>query len=395
VRTVFKDREKLFPRHIPSVLPHREKQMRMLEALFEDFLSRPGRTYQRIVQIQGPIGSGKTCTAYRFGLRYQQRCRERGISLRYVPVNCKLEAKTRFVLYQTILEKAAPEVATRGRSPEEMLRLLVGYLRDAERYLLLSLDDIDYLIRRMKEEEKEGGVIYDLTRLNEIYLGEYQNVVGVLFIARDPSYRELLDPSERSTLGNIIIRLPRYDAEQLRDILAARVEESFKAGAVEDIVVDYIAELAARKEQEPGDCRFALDVLLAAGLIADADWADGVSLEHVRRALSETYWGITTDDLLSLDDQLIAVLTGAIQALWAERTPYVTIKTVYEYYQMVCEDSGLRPLSYSSVKSMVKDLHFRGIVDYVEGKGVGIAGASLEDLSRFLKSLERGRKLAL
>ncbi len=393
VRSVFKDREKLFPSHIPERLPHRERQIRLLNTLFEDFLIKPGRTYQRIVQLYGPVGSGKTCTAWRFGLRYQQMCLEKGVDMRYVHINCKLEAKSRFVLYQTILSKAAPEVSTRGHSPEEMLSLMVSFLRESDRYLLLSLDDVDYLIKRIKEEDREGGVVYDLTRLNELYPGEFSNIVGVIFIARDPGYRELLEPSERSTLGNIVIRLPRYDARQLRDILEARVEEAFKPGAVDEEIIEYVAEIAARKREEPGDCRFALDVLLAAGYIADSEWSDRVTLEHVRRALSETFWGISTDDLMTLDRHGIAVLMGAVQALQAEKTPYVSIKTLYEFYRMVCENQGLKPQSYSSVKGIVRDLSYRGIIDYVEGKGVGIIGATLEDLSRLLTSLERGRRL--
>lgn len=396
VRSVFKDQEKLFPSHIPETLPHREKQIGILDLLFEGFLSKPGQTYQRIVQVYGPVGSGKTCTVYRFGLRYQKVCRERGINLRYVHINCKLEAKSRFVLYRTLLAKGTPEISTRGHSPEEMLRLMVVYLRHKEQYLLIALDDVDYLVKRMKEEEnKEGGVIYDLTRLNEIFHGEFSNIVGVIFIARDPSFLDLLEPAERSTLGNIVIRLPRYDERQLRDILAARVEEAFQPGAVGDEIIDYVAELAARKKQEPGDCRFALDVLLAAGLMADSDWSSVVTLEHVRRALSETYWGLSTDDLMTLDDQDVIVLRAVIHALQAENTPYVSINSLHEFYNVECESQNVKPLSYNSLRERVKDLFFRGILDYVEGRGVGIAGASLEDLSIFLKNLERGRRFAL
>ena len=113
----------------------------------------------------------------------------------------------------------------------------------------------------------------------------------------------------------------------------------------------------------------------------------------MRRALSETFWGISTDDLMTLDRHGIAVLMGAVQALQAEKTPYVSIKTIYEFYRMVCENQGLKPQSYSSVKGIIRDLSYRGIIDYVEGRGVGIIGATLEDLSRLLTSLERGRRL--
>jgi len=361
--------------------------------LFEDFLERLGETYQRVVQLLGPIGSGKTCTANRFGLQYQRAALEKGIPLKYVHVNCKLEARSSFTLYKTLLERAAPEVASRGQSPGEMLRLLVDYLRGEGRYLLLALDDVDYLIRRQKEEEPEGGVVYDLTRLNELNLGEHQNVVGVIFIARDAGFRDLLDPSERSTLGNVVVRLRGYDAGQLRDILEARAEEAFRPDAVEEGIVGYVADLAADKRHQPGDCRFALDLLLTAGLIADADHAYSVNLEHVRMAVGETYWGMSSEDLLALDEHSMSVLKGAIQALRFEKTPYVDLKTVHEFYIISCETQDIKPLSYSRVRELAMDLHHGGFIDFQKERGVGIAGASLEDLSRILSNLERRRDL--
>jgi cell division control protein 6 len=391
--SVFRDMEKLLPRHIPSSLPHRELHISMLRGLFVEFLERPGETYERVVQLYGPVGSGKTSTAYRFGMNYQKEASTRGIPLRFLHVNCKLEGGSRFILYQTLLQKLAPELATRGHSPGEMLRLLVHHLRVEGRYLLLALDDVDYLVRRSKEEDREGGVVYDLTRVGELHLGEYQNLVGVIFIARDPSFLDLLDPSERSSLGNIVVRLQGYDSRQLRDILAARVEEAFRPGAVDDEIIGYVADLAARKEENAGDCRFALDIMLTSGLIADAEGARAVSMEHVRRAVGEEYWGLSSEDLLNLDEQGAAILTGAVQALQHRRTPYVSIKEVYDFYLVSCEAQGLRSLSYSGVLERVKDLALRGIVDYREDRGLSIAGASLEDLSRLLRGLERRRAL--
>jgi len=391
--SVFRDRERLLPRHIPGALPHREAHIRMLRSLFEDFLNKPGETYERVVQLLGPVGSGKTSTVHRFGLDYQKSAAELGIPLTFVHVNCKLEAGSRFILYKTLLERVAPEFVTRGHSPEEMLRHLVSFLRREERYLLLALDDVDYLIRKSKEDEEEGGVVYDLTRINEMHHGAFQNVVGVIFIARDPGFLDLLDPSERSSLGNVVVKLPRYGFEQLRDILFSRVEEAFRPGAVEDAAVDYVADLAAGKRSDPGDCRFALDIMLTSGLIADAEMAEAVSIEHIRRAVGETFWGISSEDLDALDEQSAAVLTGAVQALQFEKTPYVSTKSVQSFYEVACEAQGLKPLSYSRVKELVKDLSIRGIIDYREDKGVSIAGASLEDLSRVLKGIDRRRAI--
>lgn len=190
-RSVFRDRRKLYPRHIPETLPHRGIQMKFLHGLFDDFLEAPHESYQRVVQLYGPIGSGKTCTAHRFGLGFEEEARDRGIPLTYVHVNCKTGVHSRFDLYKSLLEMLAPEQADRGESAGRMLRRLVKFLRDEGRYLLLAVDDVDALVRREKEDEPEGGVVYDLTRLNEFYLGEYQQVVGVIFVARDPGYSNL------------------------------------------------------------------------------------------------------------------------------------------------------------------------------------------------------------
>lgn len=390
--TVFRDKDKLLPKHIPDIILHREHHMHMLQALFEDFLKRPGRTYQRVIQILGPIGTGKTCTAYRFGLQYQRDARSRDIPLHYIHVNCKLEAKTLFDLYQGLLKKVASGITTRGQSTGETLGTLVRCLRESGQYLLLALDDVDYLIRRTKTEEPEGGVVYDLTRLNEMHLGEYQNVVGVLFIARDHGFRDLLDPSERSSLGNVVIRLPSYDSDQLRDILLDRIEEAFVYGTVEDEIVEYVADLTAGNRYNPGDCRFALDILLTAGLIADAQGANSISVEHVRRAIAETFWGISSEDLMALEGHNMAVLTSAVEALQTLKTPYVSMKSVHEFYQVHCEEHHTQPLSYSRVKEIIGDLDTMGALDYRKDKGVSIAGASLEDLSRVLKTLKRRKE---
>jgi len=203
----------------------------MLRALLEDFLPKPGQISQRIVQVLGSIGSGKSCTAYRFGIEFEKEARARRIPLEVVHVSCKVGIDSRYALYQTVLQKVAPEIASRGYSANEMLRQLVNHLRTTPKYLLLTLDDVDYLIRMSKEKKEEGGVVFDLTRLNEMFLGEYQQVVGVIFIARDSSFKKLLDPSEVSTLGNDAIRMPSYDSAQTMDILKARVDVSFRGGA--------------------------------------------------------------------------------------------------------------------------------------------------------------------
>jgi len=244
-----------------------------------------------------------------------------------------------------------------------------------------------------KEKKEEGGVVFDLTRLNEMFIGEYQQVVGVIFIARDASFKKLLDPSEVSTLGNVVIKMSSYSAEQLSDILKKRVNVAFRHGTVEDAIVEFVAELVAGKSYNPGDCRFALDILLTTGLVADAELAEYVTLEHVRKAASESFDGISSEDLMALDEHAMLTLIGSVQALGYYKTPYVSLKDVYEYFVIVCEGREINSLSYNQFREHVKDLHFRGLINHNPEKGVSIVGASVEDLSRVLHTIERSKDL--
>ena len=120
-----------------------------------------------------------------------------------------------------------PKISTRSLSPEEMLRQLVKYLREEDRYLLITMDEIGYFCKHSKEQ-----LVYNLTRLNELTIPKPSRVIGVMFIARDLSFHERLDPSELSTLGRLIVQFPRYSEQQIKDILEVRVGEAFRDQAM-------------------------------------------------------------------------------------------------------------------------------------------------------------------
>ena len=345
----------------------------------------------KVVQLLGPAGSGKTSTALWFSRCLEEAAGERAVRLKAVHVNCKVEVKTQLSLYRTLLAKASGK-DVRGFPAEEYLRLLLEHLRKEGRYLVILLDDVDYLVHRGKEEQPEGGVVYDMTRLDEIQLGEPSRVLGVVFIARDDGFWGLLDPSERSSLGQLIVRLPSYCKRELLDILEARVEEAFTPEAVPREVLEYVSDLASGKKEDPGDCRYALDILYSAGLKAEEDRAEEVSLEHVREAYSETSWGVLAEDLLTLGPHGILVLRALAQALGGGRSAYASVKAVHEYYEMICETREVHAFSYTRVRQLIKELSYLGALELEPGKGVGVAGATLSNLGQGLDALEQRMK---
>lgn len=69
---IFKDREKLSPRYVPPMLPHREKQIQELYNIFREALASPSKAHLKSIQIVGPAGTGKTSCILRFGEKFEQ-----------------------------------------------------------------------------------------------------------------------------------------------------------------------------------------------------------------------------------------------------------------------------------------------------------------------------------
>jgi len=378
---IFKDRDKLSPRYVPATLPHRERQIQDLYSTFREALADPSRSLLKAVQIVGPAGSGKTSSVLRFGERFEQDSAKLRHDVRHVYVNLKLQGGSRVVLYRYLLESGAPEVYSSSLSAEEMLRVMLRQLREKRRYLLISLDEIDYFIRSVKD----SSVVYDLTRLNEIEPKEPCNVLGVIFTARSKDFHEKLDRAELSTLGRIPIEFPPYTSIEIVDILAERVKEAFQPGAVSDDVLEFISDITVASPVN-GDLRYALDLLLYSGNLAENQGSERVLPDHVRRVHGETNPSITEEDILNLPsrEHLVALLS-VVKSLKNTRKTYASMRDIRLSCGMVCEDLNFKPIE--DLDDYLQDLHDRRIIEIRSLKEIGVSGAPAENLERFLDSL--------
>lgn len=377
--TIFLDRDKLSPRYIPSILPHREKQIDLLLSRYRDTLENIGSVFLRVSQIVGDVGTGKTCTAIKFCERLEEEASRRNIRLQHVYLNCKIEGTSRFVLYGNLVRKTAPEISTRSLSPEEMLQQLEKYLRDEEKYILVVVDEVDYFYIRSKEH-----LVYDLTRFPELHPGQPSPIIGEVFISRDLSFHNRLDPSEVSTLGRGVVEFPRYTAQQIVDILDKRVQEAFRVGVVDDGVLGFISDVASRSPVN-GDIRVALDLLLYSGILAEKRGYERVLPDHVRMVYGQTHPAITTQDILDLDETEKLILLGLVRTLQSQKIPYVGLSDIREGYHVVCEEYEMKPVK--EIEESVKDLCDRGIVDMKSLTEFGISGVSAQELESFLNGM--------
>ncbi len=364
---LFKDPDKLSPRYIPEFLPHREKEIQLAENLFEGY-----RGYLRIIQFIGPAGSGKTSVAYHVGRRL-----ERGIKgLKSIYLNLKLESGTKFTLYSSLARKIDPNLPVRSLGAYELLEYVLRYLKHKNLHLLIIADEVDYYVKTSRHYD----AVFDLTRLNEIYLGQPINIAGIIFISRDPRWRELLDKATRSSLGNVVVNFKPYSREQVYDIINYRASEAFVKGAVMDDVLEYISDITVDAE---GDIRYALDVLFYSGMLAENQNADRVSIEHVRQVLMQLEPTITSEDIVNLDDNEKIVLLSISYCLRRASEPYVSIDDVWEEYIKVIKELGWEKPSRRNFHRLIESIHFKGIIDF-KGLNVGISKIPVKKLSGFL-----------
>jgi len=141
-----------------------------------------------------------------------------------------------------------------------------------------------------------------------------------------------LDERVKSSMGSEVVNFPTYKREELKDILAARAEESFKHGALGEGVIDLCADLVSK---EFGDARRAVDLLRVSGEVAAESKSSVVTREHVQRAWERANRDWVREMIMDLPKGHKVVLAYIAVAHLDEE--YVTTGEAYGYYK---EDWG-------------------------------------------------------
>jgi len=350
---VFKDETKLDISYIPYSLPHRDKELRLLNEFFSFLLQFPGKMAQRILII-GDVGTGKTVLSQRFGSDITHETNRIGINLHYVHVNCREYRGSLFLILHHIVSVFHPNFPKRGYSAEELLSILLQILDEENAYVILTLDEFETLV------EREGSeAVYKLTRMQEVRQNKPQRL-SLICILRNIKTIERLDASTRSTLQSNIISLEKYSKQQLIDVLNDRVTLAFKPLTVTEDTIGFIAELAF---SEGGNARFGIELLWRAGKYADAEDLDSVTPECVRKAISGIFPAMRKSDLASLSFHEKLFLLGITRILKEGQSAYISLTEAEQAYTLVCEEFDLQPYSHTQLWKYLQTISAVGIVE--------------------------------
>ena len=374
---IFLDRSKLSARYIPDELHHREREISLLMTMFKDSYIKPEQFLFSTPQIVGRSGIGKTSTIIKFSGMLENEFTKAGLTLKVAYINLKLQGGNKYAVYRFLLEKIAPELPSQGLSAEEMLRYLLSYLYENKLYTLIILDEIEFLLR----SNKDSGIIYDFTRLNEFDLSKHCNVIGVIFIARSTDFHDKIDSSELSTLGRIPIEFLPYSEEQISDILITRSSESINPKVVGTDIIDEVS-LITTSSQVGGDVRYGLDLLLYAGNLAEANGSDRITLEQIRKVHGHSRPSITMEDLKELPKSYLLALMAILKVQSKRKKQYVELKEIRAYALELAEEQKIKKFEF---EDCMNDLLDRKIIEMKSLKEIGMNITSLVELEPLLE----------
>mgnify|MGYP000510436233 CR=1 FL=1 len=365
---VFRDRSKLAPSYIPERLMHRDGERALLLSIIKSGLDAVGLGPVK-AQVVGGVGAGKTTLCILTGAELEKQYR----NTHHLYVNLRRFSGGRVSIYRYMVRSVAEEAYSPSLSAEELLDNLLTYLANKGLRILVTFDEVDH---HVKQTRGRDTVIYDFTRLHEVSAVRPINVAAVLFVTRDPEYGGLLERTELSSLGVNAVTLKPYTKEQIFDIVSDRVEQAFVNGAVTEDVVEYVAGYAARPPYN-GDVRYALDILLYSGNLAEARGRSKVSLEEVRYVLAESGPGVPVEALTLLGRDAQALLLAVARTLALSRKAAVSRDELMAAYEVVCEELGE---SRSELTQNLRKLKQLGLVS-VDREGnvelVAVDGARL------------------
>ncbi|AFK50940.1 ORC complex protein Cdc6/Orc1 [Thermogladius calderae 1633] len=343
---IFKNREILHPEYVPEVLPHRENEIRRLAEILIVALrgERPSNAL-----LYGLTGTGKTAVARYVVKRLVEKANSLNVKLEQAYVNTR-KLDTTYRVVAQIASSIGLKIPPTGLAISEVYRRYINALENWGGVHIIVLDEVDYYVKREGDD-----LLYKLVRINEELKSSRVALVG---ITNDINFVESLDPRVRSSLGEVEIVFPPYNAEQLFDILKQRAEMAFYPGVVDDGVISFCAALAAR---EHGDARRALDLLRVAGEIAEREGSPKVTVDHVKRANVEIEEGRVQQSVMSLPLHQKIVLKAIIEV--AKLKGSATTGEVYLKYAEIAKELGLEPLTQRRVSEIISQLDMLGLVN--------------------------------
>ncbi|MBN2203333.1 MAG: ORC1-type DNA replication protein [Candidatus Aenigmarchaeota archaeon] len=347
-KPIFSNRDALTISFKPETIPHREKQVNDLGRILAPALKggRPSNIF-----LYGRPGTGKTLVSRFVGSELEKISGENGQSVKVMYVNCKMKkiADTEYRLLAELSKALGKEVPFTGLPTDQVYNAFFDALDSRKQTIILIVDEIDTLVQKTGDE-----ILYNLTRINQDLNNSKLSIIG---ITNNLGFIETLDPRVKSSLSEEELIFPPYNALQLQDILKNRASIAFTQDVLQPGVIEKCAALAA---QEHGDARRALDLLRVAGELSERNSHEKVSIEHVDDAEEKIDVDRVVETVKSMPKQSQIVLYSIV--FLAEKTKEIQTGEVFDKYQEICKQQGIKTLTTRRVSDLISELDLSSVI---------------------------------
>ncbi len=350
--SVFRDERSLFPEFLPQKLPRREKEISRLATDFRPLIQKKG-SFAINVAITGTAGVGKTAVARYCGKHIENAAKKKGVAIKFIPYNAHTFRTKTSILRNLLTDHF--NVTARGFSDEEILGMLVKRLEKDDMRLIVALDEANLL---------GSDEILSIIHASEVF-GIERSRISTIIICRRTEWRAILNAPLSGHIHDQI-NIPGYTRSELVDILTYRAQLAFNPGVISEEIIEMVAEIASQTQ----NARHGIEILLRAGKMADYEHFSEINAEMVRRAKVGVYPELRPDVLDDLNDHELLTALGLARRLKHHGITATTINEAYKYYQIACEEKGVRAQSMSAFRKYVNHLDSVGII----GKAVGPLG---------------------
>lgn len=345
----FLDKNVLLSSYTPDEIIYRGEQLQEVAKILAPALrtEKPSNLF-----IYGKTGTGKTISIKHVLSSMQEIAGENKLPLKPIYINCKLKrvADTEYRLVAQLAKEFGREIPTTGLPTDEVYNIFYKLLDMRKQIVLLVLDEIDQLTKKIGDE-----ILYNLTRINAELKNSQICLIG---ISNNLVFAENLDPRVKSSLSEEEIIFPPYNAVQIQDILRRRAERAFKPDTMQVGVIEKCSAYSAR---EHGDARRAIDLLRVAGEISERSGSKTIEIEHLDEAERKVESDKVINTAANQPKQFQSVLYS-ILLISPQKKNFFTGE-IYEVYKNLCKQTKLNILTQRRVSDILAEFDMLGIIN--------------------------------
>ena len=347
--SIFTDKSVLMSSHVPEEILYREEQLQEVANILAPLLrvERPSNLF-----VYGKTGTGKTLALKHICESMLKIAEKNNIPFKPIYINCKLKrvADTEYRLIAQLIKEFGRTVPSTGLPTDEIYNIFYQLLDQKKLIVLLVLDEIDQLTKKIGDE-----ILYNLTRINAELKNSQICLAG---ISNNLVFAENLDPRVKSSLSEEELIFPPYNALQIQEILRQRTQKAFKENVVQPGVIEKCSAYAAR---EHGDVRRAIDLLRVAGEIAERSGSTIVEIFHLDDAERKVESDTIINTVNGQPKQFQSVLY-AIFLISPQKKQFYTGE-IYEIYKNICKQAKFNILTQRRISDILAELDMLGIIN--------------------------------